>query len=145
MEIEKAKASEAEWLDEMIKQEFPYTTFTPDKIIERINDSKHLVLVSKQKNILTGFAELEFFPDKKEARLNAVFVDDGWRDQKIGTALVEQCINECKHKKVQRLFLLVKKDNLGAKHLYDDVGFNFEKMHDKIIDESEVEIWAIKV
>jgi len=145
MNIEKAKPTDADWLDEVIKIEFPYTEFTPEKIIERINNPKYLILISKQVNIYTGFTELELFPEKKEARMNALYVQDGWRDQKIGTMLVEQCINECKHKKIQRLFLLVKVGNTGAKYLYEKTGFVFEKMHDKILDGSEVEVWAQEI
>ena len=145
MEIEKAMPPQAEWINGRIRIEFPYTTFTPKKIEERMCDLRYCVLIAKQKNILTGFAELEFFPEKKEARLNAVFVDEPWRDHKIGTALVGQCINECKHKKVQRLFLLVKATNIGAKYFYEDRGFSFAGMHDKIIDNDEVEVWDMEV
>jgi N-acetylglutamate synthase-like GNAT family acetyltransferase len=143
--IETAKQDCVDWLNEMIKREFPYTAFTPQHIEERINNPKYLILIAKQENIITGFAELELFPEKKEARLNAVFVEESWRDQKIGTTLVRHAINQCKHKKIQRLFLLVKIENFGAKHLYEEVGFSFEKMHDKIIDDSEVEVWGMKV
>ena len=142
MLIEPAKPEEAVWLDEVIKREFPYVAFTPDKIIERINNPKYLILLSRQENIYTGFAELELFLAKNEARMNALYVDDAWRDQKIGTRLVEQCINECKHRKIQRLFLLVKKGNTGAKYLYTKTGFAFEKKHNKKLDDSEVEVWS---
>lgn len=145
MNIKKATTDCADWINEMIKREFPYTAFTPKHIEERINDPKYLILIAKQANITTGFAELELFLDKKEARLNAVFVEDSWRDQKIGTKLVEQCINECKHKKIQRLFLLVKTENVGAQHMYDEIGFRCIGMHDKIIDGSDVEVWDMKV
>ncbi len=145
MNVTKATPSCADWLNEMIKREFPYTTFTPKHIEERISDPKYIIFVAKQANILTGFAEMELFLEKHEARLNAVFVEESWRDQKIGTLLVEKSINECKHKKIQRLFLLVKADNKGAKHLYEEVGFKFIAMHDKIIDDSEVEVWDMKV
>jgi ribosomal protein S18 acetylase RimI-like enzyme len=145
LNIEIAKPDCVDWLNEMIGREFPYTAFTPKHIEERINNPKYIVLIAKQENILTGFAELELFLEKKEARLNAVFVDEPWRGQRIATHLLEQAINQCKHKKVQRLFLLVKTDNFGAKHMYEEMGFTFEKMHDKIIDDSEVEVWAMAV
>jgi N-acetylglutamate synthase-like GNAT family acetyltransferase len=145
MNIQKASLNETEWLNDAIKREFPYTAFSPEHIEERINNPKHLILVAKQGNILTGFAELEIFPEKKEARLNAVFVEEAWRDQKIGTKLVKQSINECKHKKIRKIFLLVKESNLGAKHLYAECGFAFEKNHDKIIEGEQIEQWEQKV
>ena len=145
MKVEKAKVIDAEWLDEVIKKEFPYTEFTPQKIASRITDPHFLVLIAKQANILTGFIELELFPDTKEARLNAVFVEGSWRGQKIGTRLVRQAINECKHKRIQRLFLLVKIGNTAGKGLYKKVGLKFEKLHDKIIEGSQVEVWGMPV
>ena len=145
MNIEKAKTEHSEWIDGIIKEEFPYTTFTPKHIQERINNQKYLILVAKQENIFTGFIELEIFQEKKEARLNAVFVEDAWRAQKIGTKLVEQAINECKHKKLQKIFLLVKENNEGAKHLYTNTGFKFEKIHDKIIEGTTIEQWGQKI
>lgn len=145
MNIENAKPEDASWLDEAIREQFPYTSFTPQHIIERINDPKYLVLVAKQVNIFTGFAELEFFLEKKEARLNAIYVEEAWRDQGIAIMLIEKVINTCKHKRIQRLFLLVKKNNEAAKGLYKKTGFTFEGMHDKVIDGSEVEVWAKSV
>jgi ribosomal protein S18 acetylase RimI-like enzyme len=145
LKIEKAKTDSSEWLDEVIKREFPYTEFNPDKIASKITDPKYLILVAKQENILTGFIELELFSENKEARLNAVFVESCWRGQKIGTRLVRQAINECKHKRIQRLFLLVKISNNAGKGLYKKVGLKFEKLHDKIIEGSQVEVWSMPV
>lgn len=145
MNIERATAKEADWIDGMIKREFPYTEFTPAKIAERMNDPKYIVFVAKQKNIIAGFCELELFPENKEARLNAIFVDDGWRDQGVAKMMIAKCINEGKHKKIQRIFLLVRTDNLGAKHLYGKTGFKFESIHDKIIDNHEVEVWGQEI
>ena len=144
MNIEKAKPSEAEWLDEIIRREFPYTEFNPEKIIDRINNPNYSILIVRQTNIMVGFLDLEFFTDKAEARMNAVYIEDAWRGKRLATALIEQAINECRHKKITRLFLLVKKDNEGAKQLYLDTGFAYEKMHDKIIEGNEVEVWAQK-
>jgi len=145
LKIEKAKAEYSNWLDETIKKEFPYTEFTPNKIASRITDPHFLILVAKQVNILTGFIELELFLETKEARLNAVFVESSWRGQHIGTRLVQQAINECKHKRIQRLFLLVKVENEAGKALYKKNGLKFEKLHDKIIEGSQVEVWSMPV
>ena len=145
MNIEKAGPKHVTWLDEVIKREFPYTKFTPEKIISRINDPKFVILVARQENIMTGFAEMELFLAAHEARLNGIYVEDAWRDQGIAKMLIEKLINTCKHKKVQRLFLLVKENNEDAKALYKKTGFVFEKIHEKKIEDSTVEVWAQKV
>jgi len=110
-----------------------------------MNDSKYLVLVARQANILTGFAELEFFLDKKEVRLNAIYVDDAWRGQKIATKIVKRILDECGRMQYERLFLLVRESNSGAKELYEKNGFIFEKMHDKKIGGEKIEVWSQKI
>jgi len=145
MNITPAGQKHVLWLDEIIKREFPYTEFTPEKIISRIEDNKFVVLVAMQENIITGFSEMELFLEKKEARLNAIFIDEAWRDQGIAKMLIQKIINTCKHKKIQRLFLLVKENNEDAKALYSKTGFVFEKIHNKKIENAKVEVWAQKV
>ena len=142
MDIEKAKPEQAAWLDEVIKREFPYTKFTPEKIISRINDPKFAVLVARQENIMTGFAEMELFLEAHEARLNGIYIEDAWRDQGIAKMLIAHLINLCKHKRVQKLFLLVKETNEDAKALYTKTGFKFEKIHNKKIEDAKVEVWT---
>ena len=91
---------------------------------------------------MTGFSEIEFFFEKSEARLNAIYVEESWRDQGIAKRMIAKLINECKHKKINRLFLLVKVKNEDAKALYERTGFTFEKMHEKEIQGDKVEEWA---
>jgi len=140
-----AKKEDVEWIDEIVKVEFPYIEFTKGKIAQKINDPNFNIIIARQANIQVGFCETEFFLLKKEARLNAIFVEDAWRDQGIGKALIAQTINDCKHKKIQRLFLLVKEENIDAKELYKKTKFKFVGMHDKLIDESNIEIWEQKI
>jgi ribosomal protein S18 acetylase RimI-like enzyme len=141
--IEKEDVSDVE---QFIEYFFPYTPITKEKIVEKLKMDNFFLIKHHQKNIITGFAEVEFFFDKKEARLNAIFVGEAWRGQRIATKLMKKCIHEVKRKKhIHRLFLLVKESNLAAKNLYRKSGFEFESIHDKIIDGCVVEVWAMYV
>jgi ribosomal protein S18 acetylase RimI-like enzyme len=142
LNIETAKPADAVWLNEKITREFPYTKFTPDKIEEKIKDPRFLVLIAKQENIYTGFSEIELFIDKKEARLNGIYVEDAWRDQGIAKAMIARMIEYCKTDGIEKLFLLVKKTNTDAKELYKRTKFTFEKMHEKEIEGTQVEVWS---
>lgn len=124
---------------------FPYTSFTAEKIKEKVHSKNFYLVKHLQGNIITGFIELEFFSEKNEARLNAVFVEETWRGQHIATKLIKQVIHECKRRRVHRLFLLVSESNDGAKELYKKTGFAFEGMHDKIIEAEKVEVWSMKI
>ena len=139
MKLERVTEEDAELLNEIIKQEFPYTTYTAEKITSKIFDPAYFILKAHQKNVFCGFSEMEYLGE--EARVNAVFVEEAWRGQKIAIKMLHRLIHECKRKRIHRLFLLVKEDNYPAKSLYTNVGFNFEKMHEKELDGSKVEVW----
>jgi len=145
MEIKLATPFDAEWLDRVIKREFPYTEFSPEKIISRINDNRFMIFVVWQGNISAGFLDLELFEEKEEARLNALYVEDAMRLQHFGTKLVEHCLHHLRHLHFHRVFLLVKENNANAKRLYERMGFKFEGMHNKELDGSKVEVWAIQL
>ena len=143
MKISPALPQDAGWLDDVIRVEFPYTMFSPEKILLRITDPHYLVLASRQKNIIQGFLELEFFEEEGEVRLNAVYIEDYWRLMRIATNLIKRAIKEAKKRGMKRMFLLVKEKNDNAKRLYQRLGFRFERMHDKLIEGSYVEVWAL--
>jgi ribosomal protein S18 acetylase RimI-like enzyme len=145
MEVIRAKDTQSEWINEIIKEEFPYFSLTPEKIKERMSNDKFIILIAEQGNIDIGFIEVELFLEKKEARLNAIFVEEAWRAQGFAKKMIERVVRECKRKGIERIFLLVKEENENAKALYSKEGFAFEKMHDKIIDGSDIEVWAKKI
>ena len=144
VKILKADRADAPLLDEVIRREFPYTEFSSEKIEERFNDPSFLVLKAVRGNSFTGFADTEFFSVVNEARMNAVYVEKLWRRKKIATKLVKEVLEECRARGVTRVFLLVKAENGAAKLLYKKLDFKFEKMHDKEIEGSKVEVWSRK-
>jgi [ribosomal protein S18]-alanine N-acetyltransferase len=126
----------------IINTEFPYTTFNETILLDKIsNNNFFLIKIIKNKELI-GFAEVEFISE--EARLNAIFVTDSFRNKGIGKKLLNKCIKEIKRRKIKKIFLLVKESNNTAKKLYLKIGFNFEKNHNKIIDDSIIEVWSIK-
>jgi ribosomal protein S18 acetylase RimI-like enzyme len=144
--ITKINASDAETLNYIIEDEFPYTSFSIEDIKKKLKNKNFFLIKHHQRNILTGFAETEFFPGKEEARLNAIFVEEAWRGQRIATQLLKRVIHEAKRRKgIYKLFLLVKESNKGAKHLYEKLGFEFEKIHNKELDGSRVEVWSMGI
>ncbi|MDD3083974.1 MAG: GNAT family N-acetyltransferase [Candidatus ainarchaeum sp.] len=123
---------------------FPYTYFNDKTILKKIVDKNFFLIKFVQKNFFVGFAEIEFFPEKKESRLNAVFVSESFRKKGIATKLLQNCINEVKKRHYNIFFLLVKENNFVAKKLYSKSGFCFERFYEKEIDNSIIEMWSIK-
>ena len=133
-------------IEEWIKYCFPYTNLPKEKIAKKLINPNYLLFKHHQKNIMTGFVEIEFLHENGDVRLNAIFVEEAWRGQKIATKLLHRAIHEAKRtKSIHRLFLLVKEHNVPAKNLYRSVGFEFEQLYDKDIDESKVEVWSMYV
>ena len=141
MKIIKAVESDCPSIDAAIKEEFPYVEFSQQKISEKMSSPNFFIIKAMQGNIFAGFAELEFFFTQKEARLNAVWVDTSFRNQGFATQMVERLLHECRHKHLQRVFLLVKEGNSIGKALYSKAGFAFEKPHEKVLDGSKVAVW----
>jgi ribosomal protein S18 acetylase RimI-like enzyme len=143
MNYTQASQKDVPILEEIIKREFPYTDYDAKKISSKLFDDKYFIITARQKNIFVGFAEAEFF--ENEARLNAIYIEDAWRGQKISKKLIHKIIHECKRRRVHRIFLLVRKQNLAAKGLYEKTGFIFEKIYEKEIHDSIIEVWQYHI
>ncbi len=129
---------------EIVNSVFPYVTFSEDLIKEKLKSNNFFLIKYHQKNVLIGFLELEFI-DNKLARLNAVFVSDAFRCRGIATKLINKAVHECRRKRIKKIFLLVKEDNLVAKNLYKKQKFVFVKLHDKELDGSIIEVWEKEI
>lgn len=141
MRILKANQKDVEWINGIIKKEFPYTNFTPKKISEKISNKDYLIITAKDGKDTIGFAEVEYFFDEKKARLNGIFVRQEFRKKGAGKKMTNYLAKKAKEKKINELFLLVKKENAVAKKLYESTGMIFDKIHDKKIEKSVVEVW----
>jgi len=137
--INKICEDECAELSGMLQSEFPYIDLSCKKISEKISKENFFLIKCHQKNIVLGFAELEFL--EKRARLNAIFVEEAFRGQGIATKLIRHLIHEAKRKRTHIIFLLVKERNFPAKELYIKNGFDYVKMHTKELDGSKVEVW----
>jgi len=126
-------------LSEMLQEEFSYIDLSEKKIFSKIDNENFFLIKCHQKNIILGFAELEFLENK--ARLNAIFVEEAFRGQKIATKLLHAIFHEAKRRRIHTIFLLVKEGNFAAKELYIKNDFNYIKMHNKELDGSKVEVW----
>jgi [ribosomal protein S18]-alanine N-acetyltransferase len=130
-------------LNEMLQAEFSYIDLSKEKILKKIDNKNFFLIKCHQKNIILGFAELEYVAER--ARMNAIFVEEAFRGQGIATKLIHHLIHEAKRQRIHTIFLLVKERNFAAKELYIKNGFDFVKMHDKDLDGSKVEVWEMHV
>lgn len=59
----------------------------------------------------------------RDAFVDELFVADGWRGRRIGTALLDQAKEVCRCQGIQALHLEVDRDNTRARALYERMGF----------------------
>ena len=137
--VTKVKDEDCAELSSMLQSEFSYIDLSHKKICEKIPKENFFLIKCHQKNIILGFAEIEFLD--KHARLNAIFVEEAFRGQGIATKLIHHLIHEAKRKRIHTIFLLVKERNFSAKEFYIKNGFDYVKMHNKELDGSKVEVW----
>ncbi|MBT4870145.1 MAG: GNAT family N-acetyltransferase [Candidatus Diapherotrites archaeon] len=137
--VNKVKEKDCAELSDMLQDEFPYIDLSKKKISEKLGKKNFFLIKCHQKNIILGFAELNFL--EKKARLNAIFVEEAFRGQGIATKLIHHLIHESKRRRIHTIFLLVKERNFPAKELYIKNGFDFKEMHNKELDGSKVEVW----
>ena len=142
MPVKKVEAQDLEEISQLIAEEFPYTDLTPEKIAQRL--SAGIEIFKLEEDELIGFIELEQL-SLEVYRINALQVKEEFRGQQYGRELLEFALNYLKAKGAQGIILLVKKDNETAKKLYQKMGFQFLKDHEKLINGKKVEEMQLRL
>ena len=136
--ITKATAEDATALEKIITPEFSYRKFTAKQIEEQINTPNIFVFKKIQEKKIIGFIEIEI---KEQGFITAIAVKKKYRKKGIGKELLEYASYFLEKKRVEKIILLVKKENTVAKKLYKLIGFKFTKLHNKKIENSIIEVW----
>ena len=137
MLIKKITQNEFEQVQSLIKKEFPYVGVTDKKLENRLSQENTFIFTGHIKNKLVGFIDVSLFANF--GMINGFCVNEKNRKLGIGTNLLGFGINFLKESGVQKIKLLVKKDNSTARKMYEQEGFTFLRVHPKKINDSEVE------
>ncbi len=137
--IEKASEKDIEEIRKILLREFPYKESGREKIAEKIRNPEIYVFKKIVNEETAGFVEIEFIDSN--ARINAVTVKEGHRRMGFGKELLLHAVNFAKKHGAKKATLLVKTENIAAKKLYESLGFEFKKLHDKKIWGSVIEVW----
>ena len=87
--------------------------------LESLN-SKYIIAKTNDSEII-GFAGIKIIIDN--ADIMNIVVKKSWRNQGVGSLLLNNLISFCKNLALSSLSLEVSKDNLPAIHLYEKLGF----------------------
>ena len=120
MIIIKAQKNEFNEIENLIKNEFPYTKKNMKEISVRVKEG-NIVLVAKEKNNLFGF--IEFKLNGFNATLLGFAVKKEFREKGLGKKPLNFFVDLCKKNKIENISLIVKTNNFQAKKLYESKGF----------------------
>ncbi|KRM67692.1 hypothetical protein FD06_GL000409 [Apilactobacillus ozensis DSM 23829 = JCM 17196] len=142
-----AKPNDAKNLIKLLKQLTKESdTFTVDRSLGQISEQdearqimlinqtrNNIILVAKLEDTthdvdeLIGVVTIQQIDDTKCGELGVAVLKDYW-NQGVGSALVEESIDwGCDYSNLENFYLVVKKDNLAAIHLYEKIGFKKSK------------------
>ncbi len=125
--------------NEIIKNNYPqyYEDFSfnkpDDKIFKNlikkaIYSKNSLILVSEINNLVVGYLFLSikknpFYKLKKYGLIQAIVIENKYRNRKISTKLLNMALEWCKEKKLKRISLYVLTNNHHAIEVYKNWGF----------------------
>jgi len=141
--ISEAKEKDIKFLEKIIAKEFPYKKMQKEKIAERLKNQNIKIFKKTQNRKIIGFVEIQKFPEAW--MLNAISIIPQERQKGHAKELLSHAIKFIKNSNGKKIRLLVKKNNLRAKKLYNSAGFNFVQIHEKIIDDSIIEVWEMNL
>jgi len=107
---------------------FPLSEQEQTDLVEGLkNHPKTLVLLAETQGIFTGlltaFENFSTFTARPMMNIHDVMVLKEYRKKGIGRSLMNALIEEAEKRNCSRITLEVRKDNLPAQNLYQDLGF----------------------
>ena len=87
-----------------------------DFYINYINDSTKYFEVCEDNNNIVGY--IYSIIDDSNSKIDALFVDENYRNKGIATKLIENYINYAKNNNIKTITINVLKDNIKAKNIY---------------------------
>ena len=144
MNLEKVVAKDLGEVLKLIKEEFSNIAMEKADLQEKIGSESFMLFKVQEKEKIVGFIEVELLSDEI-ARINALIVEKKHREKGLGKELMEKTIEKLKEHKVRMISILVRDDNLKAKQLYDELGFEFvsseeDFQNNAVIEQMQLEL-----
>ncbi|MBI4043377.1 MAG: GNAT family N-acetyltransferase [Candidatus Diapherotrites archaeon] len=130
---------------ELIRNEFPYYTISPDDLRMRIDDANYHLLKLVEGSTLQGYVEAEILdPVERGARINGIVVKKEFRRKGLGTRLLQEMLEKLKAMEMRHVVLVVETSNEPAKNLYQKLGFKPLGVRGEPLAGKEVEEWLFE-
>lgn len=111
-----------------IQEKFIQNAYSEESLLTRLEQSNFWVAEVEGK--VVGFANFSSLHENGEVELGAIYLLPHFQGKGIGSALLQQGLNEIAG--IKRLVLNVEKDNLKGLHFYKKKGFSIDTEYDEI-------------
>src|SRR5699024_7448846 len=106
-----------------IQENFLNRAYNDEMMEKRVGQS--YIFVAEKENRIVGFANFTPVNNEGQSELSAIYLDQDFQGEGIGTALLQRGIKELEN--LKELYLDVEKENTIGKAFYDSNGFKTEK------------------
>lgn len=133
--IAKAKTNNSSQILYFIKKFFPYHKITENQINQHILKETHVYLLAFFNNSPIGYIDVSF--RQNSAMILGIAVENNFRNNGIGTELLQSAISIIEKKGIKKIYLLVQTVNLDAIQLYLANGFVFKRISKVLVGGKE--------
>lgn len=118
-----------ELLTKLVQDERKYNDTIVENLVVKdhfnkmLDDDKVCILAYYIDNLIVGYILVRIFEDKT-CLLDGLFVEEEYRNRKIGSSLINKALEYIKDKDIKYIDINVMKENEVARHLYKKLGFN---------------------
>jgi ribosomal protein S18 acetylase RimI-like enzyme len=118
-----------EYISDDMGEGKPYKEEQKERLLKGLRDHpSKLILLAQAGDQFVGlcncFVNFATFTVKPYINIHDVIVTKTFRNQKVGRRLLEKVIENAVESGCSKVTLEVREDNLNARHLYNDLGFN---------------------
>lgn len=112
-------------LDEKNYDPSAETIIVKDYYIHYIKDPTKYFQICEDNNKIVGY--IYCILDNNKAKIDALYIEELYRNKKIGTTLIENFINYCRDNNINEVTIKVLENNDIAKKMYSKYFINYNK------------------
>lgn len=96
--------------------------FKVQDFYQNVLGKNNIIYLCEEENKIVGYVYVII--NAEDAVIDALYVDEYYRNKKIATTLVTKIINVINEKNIHKILINVMSDNIVAKNFYLSLGFN---------------------
>lgn len=103
------------------------------RICSHQGDDRYLGMITLPENIMVGYGLLRGIDEGYSVPSLGLCISKAYQGKGLGHKLLSYLLNECEKNNYKQAMLKVKKNNYGARHLYEQAGFTFSDFNTEFL------------